>query len=172
MRKDDMRVEAYGTVDELNSHIGLLAEMLRSKHEKHYAELKVIQNKLFDIQTLLATEDADISRFTRPRPVTGAEATDAGTEEAAALYMAMDSELQQLIARLPVRPGSIPTVLEYYESTDAPSLARKLRSIEAFKKAEIDDTIMRFLNRLSDYLFVLARLAVVADGTTEDLYTN
>ena len=56
------------------------------------------------------------------------------TEEAAALYMAMDSELQQLIARLPVRPGSIPTVLEYYESTDAPSLARKLRSIEAFKK--------------------------------------
>ena len=45
----------------------------------------------------------------------------------------MDNELQALLAQLPVRPGSIPTVLDYYESTDAPSLARKLRSIEAFK---------------------------------------
>ncbi len=55
------------------------------------------------------------------------------TEEAAALYIAMDQELQSLMAQLPVKPGSIPTVLDYYESTDAPSLARKLRSIEAFK---------------------------------------
>jgi len=55
------------------------------------------------------------------------------TEEAAQLYIDMDSELQQLLLHLPVRRGSIPTVLDYYESTDAPSLARKLRSIEAFK---------------------------------------
>ena len=55
------------------------------------------------------------------------------TEEAARLYIGMDGELQQLLGVLPVRPGSIPTVLDYYESTDAPSLARKLRSIEAFK---------------------------------------
>lgn len=55
------------------------------------------------------------------------------TEEAAQLYLNMDCELQALLMKLPVRPGSIPTVLEYYESTDAPSLARKLRSIEAFK---------------------------------------
>ena len=55
------------------------------------------------------------------------------TEEAAELYIRMDNELQALLAQLPVRPGSIPTVLDYYESTDAPSLARKLRSIEAFK---------------------------------------
>ena len=55
------------------------------------------------------------------------------TEEAAALYIAMDQELQALLRQLPVTPGSIATVLDYYESTDAPSLARKLRSIEAFK---------------------------------------
>ena len=55
------------------------------------------------------------------------------TEEAAELYIRMDNELQALLAQLPVRPGSIPTVLDYYESTDASSLARKLRSIEAFK---------------------------------------
>ena len=55
------------------------------------------------------------------------------TEEAARLYIAMDEELQALLRVLPVAPGSIATVLDYYESTDAASLTRKLRSIEAFK---------------------------------------
>ena len=55
------------------------------------------------------------------------------TEEAAELYINMDRELQALLEQLPVRKGSIATVLDYYESTDATSLAQKLRSIEAFK---------------------------------------
>lgn len=55
------------------------------------------------------------------------------TEEAAQLYISMDNELQGLLEKLPVRQGAIPTVLDYYESTDAPSLAEKLRSIAAFK---------------------------------------
>ena len=55
------------------------------------------------------------------------------TEEAARLYIEMDNELQALLEQLPVRKGSIATVLYYYESTDATSLARKLQSIEAFK---------------------------------------
>ena len=45
----------------------------------------------------------------------------------------MDNELQALLEQLPVCKGSIATVLDYYESCDAASLARKLRSIEAFK---------------------------------------
>ena len=55
------------------------------------------------------------------------------TEEAAQLYIDMDKELQTLLQLLPVTPGSVATVLEFYESSDAVSLARKLRSIEAFK---------------------------------------
>ena len=55
------------------------------------------------------------------------------TDEAAQLYIDMDQELQTLLEQLPVRKGSIPTVLDYYESTDAESLANKLRSITAFK---------------------------------------
>ena len=55
------------------------------------------------------------------------------TEEAAQLYISMDIELQSLLEQLPVSKGSIATVLDYYESTDVPSLAHKLRSIEAFK---------------------------------------
>ena len=55
------------------------------------------------------------------------------TEEAAQFYISMDNELQALLEHLNVRKGSIPTVLDYYESTDASSLASKLRSIKAFK---------------------------------------
>lgn len=55
------------------------------------------------------------------------------TDRAAQLYMDMDGELQTLLECLPVRHGSVPTVLDYYQSTDAASLAAKLRSIEAFK---------------------------------------
>lgn len=55
------------------------------------------------------------------------------TENAARLYLAMDNELQQLLTTLPITPGSIPTVLDYYESRDVPSLASKLRSISAFQ---------------------------------------
>ena len=55
------------------------------------------------------------------------------TDEASALLIAMDREFQQLLQVLPVREGSIPTILDYYESSDAASLTRKLRSIQAFK---------------------------------------
>ena len=55
------------------------------------------------------------------------------TEEASQLLIAMDREFFALLSILPVREGSIPTILDYYESTDAASLTRKLQSIEAFK---------------------------------------
>lgn len=55
------------------------------------------------------------------------------TERAAEIYLSLDAELQQLLRVLPVRKGSIPSVLDYYESSNAASLAAKLRSIDAFK---------------------------------------
>lgn len=55
------------------------------------------------------------------------------TIEAAQLLIDMDVEFQQLLLALGLRPGSIPTVLDYYESKDAASLCAKLRSIAAFK---------------------------------------
>ena len=55
------------------------------------------------------------------------------TVEAAQLYISMDNELQQLLGTLPVSEGCIPSVLDYYESSDAATLAAKLRSIDAFK---------------------------------------
>jgi len=55
------------------------------------------------------------------------------TDDASELLIAMDQEFQQLLDVLPVTKGSIPTILDYYESHDASSLTAKLRSIAAFK---------------------------------------
>lgn len=55
------------------------------------------------------------------------------TVEAAQLYIDMDNEFQHLLRKLRVKEGSIPPVLEYYESHDAESLCRKIQSITAFK---------------------------------------
>lgn len=55
------------------------------------------------------------------------------TIEASELYIAMDEEFQKLLLQLGVRDGSIPSVLKYYESWDAESLTRKIRSIPAFQ---------------------------------------
>ncbi len=54
------------------------------------------------------------------------------TDEASEFLIAMDGEFQELLGHLPVREGSIPPILEYYESYDAQSLTNKLRSIPAF----------------------------------------
>ena len=54
-------------------------------------------------------------------------------EASAQVIIDMDAEFQQLLQRLPVTPGAIPTLLDYYESSDAASLAAKLRSIKAFQ---------------------------------------
>ena len=55
------------------------------------------------------------------------------TDEASAIYIEMDKELHDLLKELPVSADCLPTVLDYYESHDAPSLTRKLRSIKAFQ---------------------------------------
>lgn len=55
------------------------------------------------------------------------------TDEASQLLIDMDEEFFRLLSVLPVTTGAIPTVLDYYESTDASSLTKKLHSIEAFK---------------------------------------
>ena len=55
------------------------------------------------------------------------------TEEASSLLISMDEELQQLLEKLPVKKGSIPSILDYYESSDASSLTRKIKGIKAFQ---------------------------------------
>ena len=160
--KDDKRVEAYGTVDELNSHIGLLAEMFRPTQGGYYDELKAAQHNLFTIQTLLATEDEGIY----------ARLPQLDEEEVDILERQIDtlSDLLPKLQNFVIAGGNLTGAQCHVCRTVCRRAERCVVTLA--REAKIDDVILRYLNRLSDYLFVLARRAVVADGKQEDLYIN
>lgn len=160
--KDDKRVEAYGTVDELNSHIGLLAEMLRPRQDGYYDELKAVQHNLFTLQTLLATEDAAIY----------ARLPQLQLEEVDILERQIDtiSDLLPKLHNFVISGGNMVGAQCHVCRTVC---RRAERCVVAMAHdVTVDETILRYLNRLSDYLFVLARYAVVSEGMPEDLYIS
>ena len=170
--KDDHRVEAYGTVDELNSHIGLLAEMIRPLQGGYYDELKAVQHNLFTLQTLLATEDETIYARLPQLP----------EEEVELLERQIDTitDLLPKLQNFVIAGGNLigaqchvcRTVCRRAERRVV-TLARE--TIQPSSNQEIKQSteiILCYLNRLSDYLFVLSRHSVVLDGKKEDLYIN
>ena len=160
--KDDVRVEAYGTVDELNSHIGLLAEMIREDDEKHYCELKAVQHNLFTLQTLLATEDAAL--YARLPQLEQCEVDK------------LERQIDAITDTLPrlqnfvIAGGNAAGAQCHVCRTVCRRAERRVVTLAA--KAGVDEALLRYLNRLSDYLFVLARHTVVAAGKHEDLYIS
>ena len=160
VNKDDVRVEAYGTVDELNSHIGLLAELFRETQGGYYDELKAVQNNLFTLQTLLATEDETIY----------ARLPQLEEEEVEILERQIDT-INDLLPKLHnfVIAGGTVTGAQCHVARTVCRRAERC-VVTLARQTRVDDVLLRYLNRLSDYLFVLARRAVVAEGKQEDLY--
>lgn len=160
--KDDKRVEAYGTVDELNSHIGLLAEMLRRFKGGYYDELKAVQKNLFDIQTLLATEDEAIY----------ARLPQLQLEEVDILERQIDTISDRLpkLQNFVIAGGNIEGAQCHVCRTVCRRAERCIVTLA--HDVSVDQVILRYINRLSDYLFVLARAVVLSDGKAEDLYIN
>jgi cob(I)alamin adenosyltransferase len=158
--KDDKRVEAYGTVDELNSHIGLLAEMLRPMQGGYFDELKAVQNNLFTLQTLLATEDEGI--YARLPQI------DAGEVELTERQIDTISDLLPKLQNFVIAGGTMAAAQCHVARTVCRRAERRVVSLA--RESEVDPTILRYLNRLSDYLFVLGRRLVVLEGKQEDLY--
>lgn len=160
--KDDKRVEAYGTVDELNSQIGLLAEMMRSRQDGYYDELKAVQHNLFTLQTLLATEDEEI--YVRLPQMS--------FQEVEILERQIDtiSDLLPKLHNFVIAGGNMTGAQCHVCRTVC---RRAERCVVAMAhEVKVDEVILRYLNRLSDYLFVLARYAVVSDCKAEDLYIS
>ena len=162
VNKDDVRVEAYGTVDELNSHIGLLAEMFRPQEGGYYDELKAVQHNLFTLQTLLATEDEAIYSRLPQLP----------EEEVEILERQIDtiSDLLPKLHSFVIAGGNVTGAQCHVARTVCRRAERCVVTLS--RQCHVDDVLLRYLNRLSDYLFVLGRRAVVADGKQEDLYIN
>lgn len=143
--KAHLRIEAYGTVDELNACIGLLGDQPVNALRKEV--LKEIQDRLFTIGSHLASEPEQ-ARKNLP---------DLIGEDVVVLERAIDHMTDALpVLRAFILPGG-------HESVSFGHLARTVcrraerAVIYLHEHEEVEEIIIRYLNRLSDYLFVLCR---------------
>jgi len=147
--KTDDRIQAYGTVDELNAWMGVLRDTPDMK--TYSQDIIRIQENLFTIGSNLALEEP--GKFEIPQ---------LGEEDIEALEKgidAMDSELPPM--RNFVLPGGHMAVSHCHVARTVCRRAER-KTISLSDKVAVDERIIRFLNRLSDFLFVLSR-KVAAD---------
>ena len=143
--KGDLRIHAYGTVDELNSYIGLLRDLCTDVSRN--AQLIRIQDRLFTLGALLATESETAKK----------RLSKISKEDIESLESAIDVMEQTLEPiKTFVLPGGHPTVSYCHISRCVCRRAERL-SVELGKEVEVEPLVIQYLNRLSDYLFVLSR---------------
>ena len=154
--KHHIRIEAYGTVDELNSYIGLIRDQKIDEHSKKI--LIEIQDRLFTIGSTLAS-DPEKSRMKIP---------DLKEED----VVLLEQEMDKMNERLPeiksfVLPGGHTTVSYCHIARCVCRRAERL-TIHLSESAPggVTDIVIKYLNRLSDYLFVLSR------KLTQDLHAE
>ena len=155
--KSNIRIEAYGTVDELNSFIGLTADQLTDEPSKII--LKEIQDRLFTIGSSLACDPDKESKLKIP----DLKETD---------ITLLEKEIDSMNEVLPEMKSFILPAGHISASTlhVARCVCRRAeRCIVRMQKKEsaVDPLIIKYLNRLSDYLFVLARFAAHQLGAVE-----
>ncbi len=144
--KHHIRIEAYGTVDELNSFIGLLCSYNIGNEPK--ALLNKVQNLLFDIGASLAIEKQK-DKFDGMKKVT--------TDDIRALELAIDKMNEDLPdLKSFILPGGSKSVSVCHVCRTVCRRAERLSTYLA-SQAEVDELSIKYLNRLSDYFFVLAR---------------
>jgi cob(I)alamin adenosyltransferase len=142
--KDDLRVEAYGTVDEANAAIGLMRLHL-SHDDEADAMLARIQNDLFDVGADLCVpgEAGDRLRL-----------TDAPGARLEAEVAAMNAALKPLASF--ILPGGTPAAAHAHLARTIIRRAER-RVVQLARHEAVNPCVVRFLNRLSDHLFVLGR---------------
>ncbi len=144
--KHHIRIESYGTLDELNSFLGLVRDQDIDAHSKQI--LANIQNKLFTVGAILATEPKKDNRLKIPR---------IHSEDIEALEREMDLMNEELPEMTHfILPGGHITVSYCHIARTV--CRRGERMISYLHENEpVPETLLAYINRLSDYLFVLAR---------------
>lgn len=154
--KDHLRIEAYGTVDELNSHLGMLRDLSAPAH----GELLIgIQNALFAVGSRLASSsEEEATKFQVP------QITDSEILALEATMDALDEELEPM--RNFILPGGHPAVSQAHICRTVCRRAER-RVVQLAASEAIPETVVRYLNRLSDLLFVLARHLGKLNGVSD-----
>lgn len=143
--KFNIRIEAYGTVDELNSNIGLIRDQAIDNHSKEI--LIEIQDRLFTIGSLLA-EDTKKNKMTLPQ----ISETD---------IQLLEKEIDKMNETLPemksfVLPGGHTTISFCHVARCVCRRAERC-VLRLNEEQPVNELVYKYLNRLSDYLFVLSR---------------
>ncbi len=146
VKKYDLRLEAYGTVDELNSYLGVVRSFQTNLHADHI--LEQIQNKLFVIGAHLASEDS-ITLVKKQMPLSEKD------------IVLLEKEMDEMNEQIPelrnfILPGGSQANSFCHVSRTVCRRAERL-IVELFEKTDVDPNLVKYINRLSDYLFVLSR---------------
>jgi cob(I)alamin adenosyltransferase len=144
--KADLRIETYGTIDELNSYVGLVRD--QDVNQQRAGTLIEIQDRLFTIGSILATEPGN-TKVKIPHLI------DSDVVFLEKEIDAMDSQLPPM--RFFVLPGGHRSVSVCHITRTVCRRAERL--VIALNATEpVDDLVVKYLNRLSDYLFMLSRM--------------
>ena len=154
--KDDVRVEAYGTIDELNSNLGVLLHSTKLDNPEVIAIVRKAQNKLFNIGGYLANDKAD-------------KLYGVTQEDVAELERMMD-QMNEIIppAQGFVLPGGTRLSAQADRCRTITRRAER-RVVTLAKVAPIDPLVLEYINRLSDFFFVFARFNNI-QNQVEEIY--
>ncbi len=150
-----LRIDAYGTVDELNSYVGLLRD--RALSDEFKEELIFVQDRLFTIGSWLAS---DPSKGKMQLP----EINETDISKLEESIDNMDTKLEPM--KFFVLPGGHETVSFCHITRCVCRRAERLVT-ELNEESELNPLILAFLNRLSDYLFVYGRYVTAKLGAEE-----
>ncbi len=173
--KDDIWVESYGTIDELNAHIGLLKSYLQlspmsniRSGEQNQQELKSsivsfledVQKELFVIGGELAIDNSTLSKL----------------PSVASLVIRLEGKIDEMMMLIPAQhefiyPGGSLMSAQCHVCRTVCRRAER-RIITLSKIAQIPGDIFPFMNRLSDYLFVLSRYLNIKTDNSEKTWEN
>ncbi len=164
VRKDTLRVEAYGAVDELNATLGLA--LVELDHKDLSEHVRVIQASLFDLGGELATPDVE-EREARGKGMPRVSEPDVAELES--WIDRLETELEPL--RNFVLPGGTrAAALLQLARTICRRAERRVVSLS--QKETVIPIVLRYLNRLSDLLFVLARVVNRRGGVVEPTWVG
>jgi cob(I)alamin adenosyltransferase len=145
--KSHLRIEAYGTVDELNSYIGLCKDLCEDKHSIEV--LQEIQDRLFTVGSSLACDPEKEPKIRIP---------DLHEED----INMLEKEIDGMNESIPpmksfILPGGNPIISNIHIARCVCRRAERGCVRLELESGELEPVILKYLNRLSDYLFVLAR---------------
>lgn len=161
MSKASKRLEAYGTVDELNSHLGLLVAMLPNGNDRDM--IIRIQSCLFNVCTNLATDQSQTPLYDSAKLPQGE-------------IELLEQEVDRMMKMLPekqgfILPGGTQAAAQAHVCRTVCRRAER-RIVSLSEEAQITPETLQYVNRLSDYLFVLAKIINFNAGVNEIVWQN